>query len=237
MTTAGEMITAAFNKVGINTPTTAQIASALVSLNGILSIQGADFMAPVPTRESFALDINDSEYTIGSGGNFNTVRPLKLEHCFLRDADGYDHYLNVISPKDYNQRYEKGVTGRPENVYFVPEYPLAKIIFDYAPERAYDAHFEFWKNFTEFADTTTEMLLPNEYKNFFIYNLAVSCGEDWDRVVPKSVYLSALTSKDTIDRLNASTRPPPKSKFDVVTGRDVGGREILTDEYIDGGAF
>jgi hypothetical protein len=236
-TVLADVITPAFSKIGIQSASTAQQASALVSLNSLMSLEGADYTVPCLTRESFALTIADEEYTIGTGGNFNTARPIKLENCFLRDSVSFDYPLRVISPKDYNDLPEKTFTGTPQYVYFVPEYPLAKIIFDKPPYQAYDAYFDFWKNFTEFALTSTPVTLPNEYKAFLTYNLAVSLAEDWDRKVSQSLYAMAKESKEIIGAMVASTKPAPRAKFEHIYGSDVGKTNILTDEYIDGGAF
>lgn len=235
--TAATIISASFDKIGIATPTTAQNTSALTSLNNMISLMGADFLPPYITRYSAALTIADAEYTIGSGGNFDTTRPLKIESAFLRDSSSYDHPLKIISSKDYNQIYNKSLTAAPECLYYQPEYPLGKLILDSAPEQAYDLHMDMWVNFTEFAATTTAFSLPPEYKAFFVYNLAVSLAEDWDRNVSKTLYAMAQESKNVIERLNASVRLTPTAKFDVPMPIAVGGYNIETDDTVDGGAF
>ena len=108
---------------------------------------------------------------------------------------------------------------------------MAKIIFDARPTSAEDVYFEFLKNFTEFALTTTSVTLPPEYKEGLVYNLAVSLGEDWDRVVSKTIYAQAMRTREVIDRLNASNRKAPRAKFDFVAGI---GFDITSG---DGGAF
>jgi hypothetical protein len=235
--TATTIIAASFDKIGIATPTSAQNTSALTSLNNMISLMGADFMPPYITRYSHALTIADAEYTIGSGGNFDTTRPLKIETAFLRDSSSYDHYLKIISSKDYNRLYNKSLTAAPEYLYYQPEYSLGKIILDSAPEQAYDLHLDMWVNFTEFAALDTAFSLPNEYKAFLVYNLAISLAEDWDRNVSKTLYAMAQESKNIVERLNASVRQTPIARFDIPVPIAVGGYNIETDDTIDGGAF
>ena len=237
-TTAGDLITAAFIKVGVQVPTTAQTASALISLNNMMSLLGADLLSYCVTSESFSLAVTDPEYTIGSAGQWDTVRPSKVLSCFIRDDDDYDHPVRIMSAGEYNSRTSKSTDGRPTALYFLPEYPLAKIIFDSRPSSAEDAYFEFEKNFTEFALTTTAVTLPPEYKEGLVYNLAVSLGEDWDRVVSKTIFAQAIRTREVIDRLNASNRPCARAKFDLgsAAGIDL-GYTIGTDDLVDGGAF
>lgn len=239
-TTAAQIITAAFNKIRIDSPTDAQNASALLSLNYLINYVGVELLSPFLVRESYTLTVDDYDYTIGSGGNFDTVRPLKIERAFLRDADGYDYALKIMSPADYNDKSDKEVTSRPRYLYYLPEYPLGRVLFDSAPDYAYGLHIESWKPITEFALSTTtveSLLLPPEFKPFLIYNLAVTLAEDWDRVIPQSVLVMAERTKSAIERLLAAQKPVPRQKLDVTKGKEAGQYSVVTDEYIDGGSF
>jgi hypothetical protein len=235
--TAATIISASFDKIGIATPTSAQNTSALSSLNSMISLMGADFLPPYITRYSASLTIADAEYTIGSSGNFNTTRPLKIEGAFLRDSSSYDHQLQIVSAKDYNEVFSKGTTAKPQYLYYQPEYPLGKIILDAGPEQAYDLYLDMWVNFTEFALSSTAVTLPPEYKAFLVYNLAVSLAEDWDRNVSKTLYAMAKESRDIIERLNASVKPIPTARFDVPMYQATCGYDVVTDDTIDGGSF
>ena len=99
-------------------------------------------------------------------------------------------------------------------------------------------YLESLKNFTEFAATTTSVTLPPEYKEALVYNLAVSLGEDWDRVVSKTVYAQAMRTREVVNRLNAATRPAPIARFDEFYRG--GGFDITSGGptgIIDGGAY
>ena len=220
MATAGDLITAAFIKVGIGSPTAAQTASALISLNNMMSMMGAEFLYPSLIIENFTLTSGQAEYTIGSGGDLDTTyKPIKVESAFLRDGDSKDWPLRIISGVDVNRITYKTTEARPSEFYFIPEVTLAKVIFECECNYAYGFHIQSWKNFTEFPLTTTALTVPNEYKEFFVYNLAVSLGEDFDRQVPKTVLLRAKETRDIIDAMGASTRVIPKAKFDFGVGR------------------
>jgi len=245
MATAGDLITASFIKVGVDSPTAAQTASALISLNNMVSLLGAQHLLYSVVAESYALVAADTEYTIGSGGQWDTDgativgRPIGVKSCFLRDADNNDYPVRCLSSRDYNDLSNKSYTARPNRLYFLPEYPLAKIIFNTSPDYAYDAYFEFYKNFVEFALTTTTVALPAEYKEFLVCNLGVSLGEDWGRKIPATLIARAIESKDILATLIASQQLPPLVKFDFgrMGGRPEADFNIVTDDLIDGGAF
>jgi hypothetical protein len=218
MATAGDLITASFLKIGVDSPSSNQTASALISLNNMISSWGGQQLYPSLTREQFTLTIGDAEYTIGPSGDMNTVRPIKIENAFLRDSESYDTPLGIFAAKDYNKILYKNVHARPSKLYFIPEVTLAKIIFDSEPDAAYTFCVESWKNFTEFSLTTTTSTLPNEYKEALVYNLAVSLAEDWDRVPSKSVLMRAEETKWILSAANAATRPVPLAEFDLLLG-------------------
>lgn len=237
MSTAYDLILAAFRKVGVQSPDASKIANALTSLNNMLGMWGADRLVYCVTTEAFSCSSADSEYTIGDGGQWNTVRPNSIERCFLRDSDNYDHPVDVnLASKDYNYLSNKSYTGRPGSAYFLPEYPLAKLIFNSSPDTDYDVYLEMFKPWTELASTSAAFTAPAEYKEGVIYNLAVSLGEDWDRIIPKTVIAKAEEYKYIIKHLIASQRKTPKAKFDIGAMGGVGQYNIATDDLIDGGA-
>jgi hypothetical protein len=226
-TTAGDIINAAFRKVGIEDPTATQTAQALTSLNDMVSLWGADRLMYCVTSETFDVTAGDQEYTIGSGGDWDTVRPISVRNCYLK-GDTYDYPLGHLSARDYSEISSKDFTARPTRFYFLEEYPLAKIIFNASPDEDYTAYFEFVKNFTEFTATSTSVTLPNEYKAALVYNLAISIAEDWDRKISQTIYNMAEKSIAIIDRLHASNYVVPIAKFD---GFNAPSYDIRTDAY------
>jgi hypothetical protein len=218
MATAGDIITAAFQKIGVYSPSANQTASALTSLNNMVSGWGPEIIQPSVTRESFTVTSGDGEYTIGPSGDWDTVRPMGIANAFLRNSESYDYPLEIIAGKDYNDIVYKSTSAHPTAIYFIPEVTLAKIIFDSSPNAAYTIFLESWKVFTEFAATTTTVTLPNEYKEALIYNLAISLAEDWDRTPSRSVHEKARETKYLLSAVNAATRPVPKAKFDLFIG-------------------
>ena len=227
-TTAADIITAAFRKAGIETPTTTQRTDALTTLNNMVSGWTPEIIQVAVTRESLALTAGTASYTIGPAGDLATVRPLRLENAFLRDSESLDSPLEIIAAKDYNQVASKTIEARPSALYFIPSETAATIIFDCEPDAAYTLYIESWKPFTEFTALTTAVSLPVEYKEALIYNLAVCLAEDWDRILPRTVYERAKEIKYLLSNATAASRPAPKARFDFANR---GGWMIETDTW------
>ena len=218
MATIQTITDAAYRKCGIKSPDATASAEALEYLNNMLSTWGLDFVIPYVTREHFDLVIGQRTYTVGSGGNFDTTHPFEIEKCFLRDADDHDHHVSIIGSGDFDKVRDKDTSRRPTQLYYIPEYPLGKVRFDSKPLLADEAHFEVWKHLTEFASLTTTLTLPNEYKEAFIYNLAIKLAEDNSLDLPPSIANTAVTSLLLLSRARILSRLPGIANLGFSTG-------------------
>lgn len=237
MATAGDIITAAFIKAGVENPSAAQSATALITLNNMISMWGCEGLIYTITEEAFSLDANINEYTIGPTGRWVTTRPLHVLSCFLRTDDNMDRGITIYSGKDYDRIHFKSAQLCPSALYYLSEYPDAKIIFNTWPDVGYDGFFRFLKNFTEFAAATDDVVLPAEYKEALVYSLTVGICEDWDRPIGRTVLINADRTKEAVLRLIASQRVIPESRFEPM-GVKVGsgiGYSGSQDRIVDGG--
>ena len=215
--TAEVIVEAALRKTGDTFASADKKAHALIDLNAMIGQWSAEgLLVPSITTENFTLTINDGEYSIGSGGDFNTVRPVKIKNAYLQDANGYDYVINPMSKKRYNAITDKTTKSRPEKYLYVQSYPLGKIYFDYRPDIAYEFYFDSYKPITEFSTLATTVNLPDEYKMALIYNLAILVGSDTNQV-SKAVVALAVDTKKVLKRNNIQT---PLANFD---GALIGG--------------
>jgi len=220
MATAGNIISAASLKINVESPTTAQQATALTSLNNMIQFWGVEKLNFAPTSESLSIGTSTSTYTLASAGDSAAMRPNAILKCFLNDSDGYDWPVDIMSSDEYNRMSYKSYSARPTKLYFLPEFPLAKVVFNSIPDAAYTAYFELQKEFAAFASTTSTIgaTFPNSYLEALVYNLAVSLGEDWDRKVSPTVIARAQETKAALDAMNAANRPVAKARFDMNIG-------------------
>lgn len=196
----------AIRKLGVPNPSTKQRRDALEGLNGLIGSWALDdFLIYSITRETFTLTINDAEYTIGASGDFNTVRPDQITDAFLRDS-GTDHHLDIRHLNEYNRISEKTNNSRPDKLFYLPEHPLGKILFNFEPDKAYELHLNSLKALTEFAKISTTFSLPPGYKRMMIHNLAVDLSPEYDSELPASIFSIANTTLNDMMEFNSSVR-------------------------------
>lgn len=225
-----DLVDPILRKLGISTPELSERNDCLVALNNLISSLSAErlFIHEV-TRENFALTINDAEYTIGSGGDFNTVRPTKIVDAYLRDSTT-DYPLEIRPIGNYNDIKDKTRDGLPTILYYLQEYPLGKILLNYEPDKAYVLYLNSWKQITEFAKLTTSVSLPLEYKRMLIFNTAVDLASEYDEALSPEVFAIASSSKRALQMVNS--KPVQESAFDSALTYLGRRRDIDTDSII-----
>lgn len=211
--TAQKLIQMAYRPVGIKVTTSDQEDNALETLNNMLNFWSIDqFMVYVITQESFALTVGKGSYTIGSGGDFDTVRPVKIVQAYLRDSTNKDTPLSIDTRRTYNNIHDKSANGRPVNFTYLLEYPLGIIYFDFLPDEALTFYMDSWKNFTTFATLATSVTLPPEFEFALKMNLAVLLAAEDDVRLEPQIYQFAVGSKKAI-RANTAN-PIDEVNFD-----------------------
>jgi len=168
--------------------------SALNSLLGTLSVEGG--MVYTTVIEAFTLT-SAASYTIGSGGDFNTARPIEIEAIFIRE-DGGDYPLAQVSAESYANVFTKTLSGIPEYFYYTNNNPLATIYLYPTPQSGTQLHMYSRKALTAFADLDTNYNLPDGMQRMLEFNLAVDLAVDYEKEVSRTVKVEAMKSKKAV---------------------------------------
>lgn len=207
MATASGMILRSLNILGEKviggTLTSAEQTAYLAVLNTMLESWSIERLLVYQIiEESFTLVIGSSAYTIGSGGNFNTTRPSRIENtCFIN----YQSRINgvtVLNEANFSALQTVGLIGMPRNLYYDVSVPLGTIYFDYKPDVAYDFHLKSWRQLQSFAAIGDTVTLPIGYQRAIESNLAIELAPGLTSVSPETIKI-AKESKAAIRINNA----------------------------------
>jgi hypothetical protein len=190
------------------------------------------------TEESETLTAGTSRYTIGSGGDFDTSRPLSISAAagdtFIRDANGSEYNVRVLSQERYRVEPNKENTGRPRIMTYTPEYPLGKISFYPEPNSSTDViHFRSNTILTSFATLTTEVDFAPGYELATMLSLAVAISQQNGKAVTQELAASFTMAWDAIESKNASIKSLNPTRLDelALINRTGYGGNILTGWY------
>lgn len=216
------------------TPTSEEYADGLEALQVMLRSWAAEkIIVHASTKESFTLTSGTYLYTWGTGGTFSSVRPNQLTGAYILDSGGTSYPVELISEGRYRQITVKATSGRSYVLFFQPTFPLANVYLFPVPDAAESLYIDSVKPFTEtssFAAVTDTLVLPVNYEESVIYNLAVRLGPEFGKAVPVEVAAIAVSSFNRLITLNSSNQVEPVD-ITVPAGRTGGYYNIESDSY------
>lgn len=235
MSTVRDLIKGSLRLIGAistgETPSADEQADALVALNDMLdSWSTENLIIQSKVREEFTLVSGTQSYTIGSGGTFNTSRPLKIEAATIEDqssSPNSEYNLEIINLEQWASIPIKDVAGVsiPTRLYFEDTYPLATIYLWPKPSAANKLVLYSWKPLTSFASVDTVLSVAPGYAKAFRYNLALDLAPEYGKEPSQFVLDGANKSKSNIKRMNIKPhylKSDPAvlsgSPFNILTG-------------------
>ncbi|GMR21486.1 MAG: hypothetical protein BMS9Abin36_2087 [Gammaproteobacteria bacterium] len=178
--TAQQLVTAAYRKSGAvssgQDPTSAESADGLEAMNAMLtSWSEQNITVPYRVEDVIPLITGKTEYTMGSGGDVNTDRPLSMADAWLTDSGGDVSYRFEITMmlREFTRIANKNESSRPGRGWYEPVYPLGKLTLDVNPDQTYTLHVWSLKQLSEFSALASSSTLPPAYDRAIIFNLAL----------------------------------------------------------------
>lgn len=176
-------------------PTPEEVSDALVTLNDIIgSLSNDGLLVYAHTLENFNITGGTGSYTIGSGGDFDTTRPLSILSMYTRDSGGTDQKVSQIGNVEYSRISTKGQSGRPDYFYYDNGYSLGTIYLSPVPDTSYTLYINSEKPITGFSTLTTEFDLPPGWGLLLIDALVISLCPEYGLQASQEVLLSYQTS-------------------------------------------
>lgn len=207
MTTALEIIEPSLRKIHVlgrgQILPNEQAQDALSALNSMIaswSVEGN--LVFTETSETFNLT-GAGNYSIGSGADFDTVRPVEIESVYVSNGET-DYFLEQYDQNQYARVTDKSVSGIPNVFYYDANYPTANIYFLPIPTSAQTVTINSKKPLTAFPDLTTDISLPPGYDRALIYNLSVEQAPEYEKEPSRAIIAIAEESKSAL--ITANTR-------------------------------
>jgi len=221
MTTALDIVTRALVTINAiqagEAPSAQEAADGIVSLNDLLQSLGNEGLTIASVgAESFSLN-GSSSYTIGTGGNFNTARPVKVTNAYYT-VNSVDYPVRILTMTQYQDISVKSTTGTILDAIAVDyAYPLARV-YTWPVISSGTLTMNMEKHVASVAATDVLSLQPG-YERMLRYNLAAEMLPEYMSVpagVAQDIVAKAQQSKSNIKRVNYK---PMRLVNDVPTSR------------------
>lgn len=194
-------------------PTTAEYAAGLVALNGLLDAWRNERLMCLATQdESLTLVSGQTSYTIGSGGDLNTNRPVRIDRAYVI-------YQTVSFPVDiYTDAQFQAIPVKtqagtfPTILYYAADMDSGHLWpWPICNTSGVELHVITWTPMLYFALTTTEYNLAPGWKDALTFALAIMLAPEYEKPVSPDLREMAKNAKKWIQTVNSVT---PVSTFD-----------------------
>lgn len=181
---------------------------ALTGLNQLLdSWSTENLLIPNKAREVFPLVSSQGVYTMGTGGTFNTTRPMRIENAELQITSSnpaIEIPIKILTKDEYARILLKTMTSTyPLYLYAEGTYPLETINLWPVPVQVNNLALYSWKPLANVSNLSTALSLPPGYERALKYNLAIDLAPEYGRPVTAEVAAIAVESKAAIKRMNS----------------------------------
>jgi hypothetical protein len=218
--TARQLITRSLRELGVlavgETATGPEAADALFKLNDLLESWSLERLMVYHIKEvTKTLTGGVGSYTIGSGGDINTARPLRIDEAVLRDAQGLDLDMRILTLEEYSHIALKAIESTSSRwLYFDNAYPLASIFLWPVPSTSDTTlHLWFWQPLLAIESLDTVLTLPPGYSRALRTHLAAELATEYGVEPSNTLVASGIASKMAI-KSQLSERVTPELRFD-----------------------
>lgn len=199
------------------TMTAVELQDGLAALNDVLETWSTESLNVWQTAvDTFALTISQPSYTIGTGGNFNTSRPVAISNAYCT-LSGIDFPVDIVNFDIYQAIPIKTITGGPvERIAYVNDFPLGIIYVFPVPSQAMTLSLDIQTILSSVASGATSISYPPGYARALQYAVAAEIAPQYGRELTPTQIALMTTSIAAIKKSNHQT---PVSGFDpALTG-------------------
>lgn len=227
-----DLITGALRKIGQYAPgetvSAEDAQDALDTFNGMLDLWSAQKLSVYNQVETVkALNAGQATYTVGTSGDFNIERPLRIVRAYSRlttTSSQVDFPCDMVTLEKYTAIGLKSQPGPwPKIAYYNTGFPQGSLTF--WPVPSMNIEFHMWSDqvFASLALTDT-IALPRGYFLGLQYSLAELLCSEYGIPIPPDIRRMAKEFRGIIKSLNAD--PQSEASTDpaliVSGGNDAG---------------
>lgn len=215
MSTGQDVINGALRALGViasgENASGNESVDALSALNGMLDSWSNEGLAVnARVREEFTLVAGTAAYTIGSSGDFNTTRPMKIEQAMIEDQTATptaEYPVRFLNLEEWANIAQKDTDADiPTDLYIEDTYPLATLRLYPVPATAHKLVIYSWKPLTQVTSLGTTLAFPPGYFDALKFNLAIRLAPEFNREPSPTVVDLAKDTKMLIKRMNSKRR-------------------------------
>lgn len=182
--TPGDIVTFALKAAGVlgvgQTPLAEDTNDAFTAMNGMLAGWQRQRWLVWHLVDVSKVSTGAQSYTVGPGGDFNVMRPDRLEAAFFRQfinstPNQVDYPLQILEAReDYNNIALKQLNSFPYVIFYDSAFPMGTVYPWPIPQaNTYEIHLTLKEQISQFLTLTQQINLPPEYEEALWTNLCL----------------------------------------------------------------
>ena len=202
--------------------TAQEAADGLYALNSMLDAWTIERLMVYQIRQTtHTWPANTASRTIGSGGDFDTSWPVRIEEVgsFFRDGSSIDYPVRALPREQYDLITFKSADGSvPEYLYYDYGFPIRTLYAYPIPSQSLTLYLNSWQALQQFTGLTGEINMPPGYQAAIEFNLGPWMAPEFGAAAvaaAKDIEKQAATLKQAI---RGMVQPNMVSSVDPYSG-------------------
>jgi len=214
MTTVREVINDAMVEIGAQDPNEAVTAEAaaygLRVLNRMLGKWNTEeLMVYTVNRDLYSLTAGKQVYTLGTGGDFNVARPVKIQAVsVILNTGAYpvEIPVDVLNDEEWQNTSVKTTPSNfPTKVWITGNMPLNSLYFWPVPQDStVQVALYTWGRTSAFADVNQSIVFPDGYEEAIVTNLGMALSGSYSIQPSATLQMRAAAARAAIQSMNIS---------------------------------
>ena len=175
-------------------------------------------------NQTFNTVANQATYTIGSGGNWNTVRPERISEPAYATVQSVTFPFINVTQAEYNLIAYKaqpgGGTDYGQCYLYVNEYPLGLITLWPVPNAVYPITFSIDRILSQVTNAATSISFPQGYAKAFKYTMGVELAPLFGKNVARDYPEVMRIQAQTLGNIKRANKQPQVMEYDIALRSD-----------------
>lgn len=197
-------------------PEASEADDGLITLNALLdSLWNRKIFVFQIQTESFSWTSGNASRTIGSGGDFSTTRPLKLEGAY-QTTNSIDTPIEIVTEEQYRAIPDKTTTSDlMQRLYYEASMSTGTLYGWPVPASTATIKLRSRKLLQSFSGLSVDVALPPGYLRMLHWNLALDLEPEYP--VHDAALMQRIKSraKDALDAIKEVNHRPPHAEVET----------------------
>lgn len=211
MATTKQLIESALRSIGVlasgEEATPAEMQDALLYAKQMLdSWTNETLLVPALIHEQFDLTEKNG-FTIGSGGDFDTVRPTIIYQLHITDGSGTRNQVEVVGLNTWSDIQNRNfVQTYPKYAHYTSSYPLGVLHLSAAATEGTKLEMVSAKPIQDLPVLTADVQYPPGYDRAIRLGLALELAPEYGVKVDQVIAIQYAQARKVLKRTNSATR-------------------------------